>query len=79
MGYTSSAVKRRYNKKTYKTWSCALRIADFDIIDEIKEGLNMSRPEFLKLLVTNYLKEDVFAANKKENNIEDNDIKEDEE
>ena len=50
MGYTSTEVKARYNKKTYKIYQCALRNVDFQIIDEKRLELNMSRAEFLKYL-----------------------------
>ena len=53
MGYTSSAVKARYNKKTYTVFSCALRNDDFNRIDAMRG--EMSRAAFLKMLVAFYV------------------------
>ena len=54
MGKTSSAVKRKYNEKTYKRFTADLRIEDFERIEELRG--NMSRAEFLKFLVSKYAK-----------------------
>lgn len=55
MSKTSTAVKRKYNEKTYKRWFADLRNEDFEQIEKIREG--MSRAEFLKMLVEKYKKE----------------------
>jgi DNA-binding transcriptional regulator YiaG len=52
MGYTSTDVKRRYNEKTYKRWFLSLKNEDFDKIEEIREATELSRAEFLKMLVS---------------------------
>lgn len=52
MGKTSTEVKRRYNSKTYKRWFADLRIEDFEKIESLRG--EMSRAEFLKLLVKQY-------------------------
>lgn len=54
MGYTSTAVKARYNKKTYKQFNAPLRIEEFEKIETEREKLEMSRAEFLKFLFNNY-------------------------
>ena len=51
MGATSSAVKNRYNKKTYSRWDAAVRKEVFDKIEQIREETGLSRAEFLKMLV----------------------------
>lgn len=51
MGYTSTAVKRRYNAKTYTDWRVALRNEVFTEIEEIRGQTGLSRAEFLKMLV----------------------------
>ncbi len=55
MGRTSSAVKNRYNKKTYSQWSAALRKEDFERIEQLRG--EMSRAAFLKMLVEKYSSE----------------------
>ena len=50
MSYTSSEVKNRYNKKTYSTWSAAIRKETFAKIEEIRATTGLSRAEFLKML-----------------------------
>lgn len=52
MGYTSTAVKRRYNNKTYKPWTAMIRNEIFDKIKPIRAESGLSRAEFLKHLVT---------------------------
>ena len=64
MGKTSSAVKRKYNEKTYKRFTADLRIEDFEKIEELRG--NMSRAEFLKFLVSKYEKS--LTENSAENN-----------
>lgn len=64
MGKTSSAVKRKYNEKTYKRFTADLRIEDFERIEELRG--NMSRAEFLKFLVSKYEKS--LTENSAENN-----------
>lgn len=46
MGKTSTAVKRRYNEKTYSRWVADLRHEEFEKIENLRGG--MSRAEFLK-------------------------------
>ena len=55
MGKTSTEVKRRYNAKTYTRWAVDLRNEDFEKIEALRGEL--SRAQFLKLLISNYLKE----------------------
>ena len=52
MSYTSSAVKNRYNKKTYTNFQAALRKEDFALIEEIRKQTGLSRSEFLKMLIS---------------------------
>lgn len=52
MGTTSSAVKRRYNQKTYKRFTADMRIEDFERIEKLRG--NMSRAEFIKFLADRY-------------------------
>ena len=52
MGKTSSAVKNRYNAKTYSMWTAALRKEDFEKIEALRG--EMSRAQFLKMLVEKY-------------------------
>ena len=52
MGKTSSAVKRRYNAKTYRNWTAALKFEFYDELEAAKGS--MSRPEFLKVLLDSY-------------------------
>lgn len=69
MSYTSTAVKRKYNEKTYKRWSADLRIEDFEKIEamrlEISQFKNedISRAKFLKTLA-NFYKIDYETGNK---------------
>ncbi len=51
MGYTSTAVKRKYNEKTYKRWFADLRNEIFEEIEKAREETGLSRAEFLKMLV----------------------------
>ena len=55
MSKTSTAVKRRFNEKTYTRWYADLRNEDFDKIEAIRG--NMSRAQFLKMLIARYVKE----------------------
>ncbi len=48
---TSTAVKRKYNEKTYKRWSADLRNEVFEEVEDIREATGLSRAEFLKMLV----------------------------
>ncbi len=48
---TSTAVKRRYNDKTYTRWSADLRNGVFVEDEKIREETGLSRAEFLKMLV----------------------------
>ncbi len=52
MSKTSTAVKRRYNEKTYTRWFADLRNEDFEKIEALRG--EMSRAKFLKLLVDFY-------------------------
>jgi len=49
---TSSAVKRKYNEKTYKRWTSDIKNEEFDKIEEIRAQSGLSRSEFLKMLVS---------------------------
>lgn len=51
MGYTSTAVKERYNKKTYTNWQVKLRNEVFEQVESLREREGMSRAEFLKMLI----------------------------
>lgn len=46
---TSSAVKRKYNQKTYKRITVDLRFADYDEFEELRG--EMSRAEFVRQLM----------------------------
>lgn len=48
---TSTAVKRRYNDKTYTRWGVDLRNEVFAEIEQIRQEMGLSRAEFLKMLV----------------------------
>ena len=50
MGTTSSAVKNRYNKKTYSSWNAAIRKEEFEKIEAVRAETGLSRTEFLKML-----------------------------
>lgn len=52
MSKTSTAVKRRYNDKTYTRWAVDLRNEDFEKIETMRG--DMSRSQFLKMLITHY-------------------------
>lgn len=52
--HTSSAVKRRYNEKTYSPWHCQIKKAEFEEIETLRKSMGLSRPEFLKALVSHY-------------------------
>ena len=54
MGSTSTAVKRRYNEKTYRRWTVDLRHADFERAEALRGG--MSRAQFLSALIECYEK-----------------------
>lgn len=51
MGYTSTAVKRKYNAKTYSSWRAEIRKEVFNEIEKLREAEGLSRSEFLKMLV----------------------------
>lgn len=55
MGKTSTEVKRRYNAKTYTRWAVDLRNDDFEKIEQIRG--DMSRSQFLKMLIDKYIDE----------------------
>lgn len=48
---TSTAVKRKYNEKTYTRWYADLRKEIFEEVESIREETGLSRAEFLKMLV----------------------------
>lgn len=52
MSKTSTAVKRRYNEKTYTRWTVDLRNEDFEKIESMRGEL--SRAQFLKKLIALY-------------------------
>lgn len=45
---TSTAVKRRYNDKTYKRFFADIRIEDYDEIDAFVQSKGWSKAEFVK-------------------------------
>ena len=45
---TSTAVKRRYNDKTYKRFFADIRIEDYDEIDAFIQSKGWSKAEFIK-------------------------------
>ena len=45
---TSTAVKRRYNEKTYKRFFADIRIEDYDEIDAYVRSKGWSKAEFIK-------------------------------
>ena len=55
MSKTSSAVKRKYNEKTYSRFTADLRKEDYEFIESLRG--DMSRAAFLKFLVSRYAKE----------------------
>ena len=57
MGKTSSAVKRRYNEKVYSRFVCDLKKEDFERIETLRQLRDMSRAEFLLMLVDKYCEE----------------------
>lgn len=52
--HTSSAVKRRYNQKTYKRITVDLKFSDYDKFEELRG--EMSRAEFIRQLMANWEK-----------------------
>lgn len=51
MGYTSTEVKNRYNKKVYSQWNVRLKNEYFEKIEKIREKECLSRSEFLEMLI----------------------------
>ena len=49
MSKTSTAVKRRYNEKTYQRWYADLRKEEYEQIEKLRG--DMSRAKFLKMLI----------------------------
>ena len=45
---TSTAVKRRYNEKTYKRFFADIRIEEYDEIDAFIQSRGWSKAEFIK-------------------------------
>lgn len=58
MSKTSSAVKNRYNAKTYTPWRASLKKDYFAEVEELRKSTGLSRPEFLQMLVDIYLKKE---------------------
>lgn len=56
MSTTPSAVKRKYNAKTYSRWTADLRKEDFEKIEQLRGDL--SRSQFLLKLVEAYYPEE---------------------
>ncbi len=54
MSKTSTEVKRRYNAKTYTRWTADLRNEDNEVIESLRSQLELSRAQFLKMLVNFY-------------------------
>lgn len=54
MSKTSTEVKRRYNAKTYTRWTADLRNEDNETIEALRSQLELSRAQFLKMLVGFY-------------------------
>ena len=52
MGYTSTAVKSKYNSKTYSRFVADIRKEEYEHIEELRG--DMSRAAFLKMLVKFY-------------------------
>lgn len=52
MGKTSTAVKRKYNDKTYKRWYADMKMEEYEKIEQLRG--DMSRPDFLRLLIAQY-------------------------
>lgn len=52
MSTTSTAVKRRYNEKTYKRFYADLRISDYEKLEAARG--EMSRAQFLLMLFDHY-------------------------
>ncbi|MFR8192830.1 MAG: hypothetical protein ACLU8V_07500 [Oscillospiraceae bacterium] len=59
MGYTSTEVKERYNKKTYTNWQAKLRNEVFEEIEKIRGETGLSRTEFLKMLINEKYKKEL--------------------
>lgn len=51
MGYTSSEVKYRYNKKTYKAFNVQIKPELFEKIDSYCKENGLSRSQFLELAI----------------------------
>lgn len=49
LGHTSSTVKNRYNKKTYKRFEAQLKPEFYEELNAFCKDNNLSKPEFLKL------------------------------
>lgn len=49
---TSTAVKRKYNEKTYKRFYADIKIAEFEELEKLRGDL--SRADFLRKLVRLY-------------------------
>ena len=59
MGYTSTEVKERCNKKTYTNWQAKLRNEVFEEIEKIRGETGLSRTEFLKMLINEKYKKEL--------------------
>ena len=51
MGYTSSEVKYRYNKKTYKAFNVQIKPELFEKIESYCKENGLSRSQFLELAI----------------------------
>lgn len=51
MGYTSSEVKYRYNKKSYKAFNVLIKPELFEQIDKYCKENSLSRSKFLELAI----------------------------
>lgn len=48
---TSTAVKRKYNEKTYTEYRAPLRNEVYTEVEKLREESGLSKAEFLKMLV----------------------------
>ena len=51
MGRTSSEVKNRYNKKTYKAFNILIKPELFERLEEYRNERGLSRSQFLQLAI----------------------------
>lgn len=60
MSKTSSAVKYRYNKKTYKAFNVQIKPELFEKIDSYCKNNNISRSMFLDIAIKELTKSDKY-------------------